>query len=690
MSKFRSRKIDFKRPLPVYRASELPTLDEAAALQRTAPMVETGVEKEEEEEHHLQAAISAAQAALTGQSKKASELYIPTPDASRFVVNYEKIYRKTFARPSTYVRFSTPVEESIGCPYCMDEEDTEWLVAFNKSRKASQKIPEDVFETIMWQYETLTRDMVFTEPDSVPSFADLDQLAQSKVSPFHSQAKLLYYYWRNKRINNEYQLLMPTLRFEVPGRNNDTDPYVCFRRREVKPLRKTRRTDAHSLEKLRRLLSELETARSLLEMVGRREKMRKESLLLEQIIFKQKCTVFEQRRALGHPRDETDELFGSRRKSRKTAVTAVDGGKHTITIPLRKLKDYTESGGTSPTSSGTPLLKVPFLVPPKLVPSLTERALRDVSRRKALNEGWVDTTANPYDSLPRPYSHTFYRPIPGAKSLAVQRLHPYRRTLGAKSSSGLYTWSAQPSFRCRMGRGGRIFLDRRRLPLHPTIAAEAQNDAVAQFGYHYDPYRYDDNGPGDYDDLVLIEPLSRDLVGRQVAILSEMDQRNLLTQPAFIPFSVNPGPSASVSGGGLSHSASNPKSTPFMPTSLAENAASRPTPKASMASFAVEAKTALPAQTSLANRTTVASTAPTTKPMQLSSQITLPTAGGNPAQKAAPKGLNRHPLTPGTLRAMLGTSGSMTTPMVSFMSSPTTTILSPTGHGQLNSLSKPV
>lgn len=88
---------------------------------------------------------------------------------------------------------------------------------------------------------------------------------------------------------------------------NEADPYVCFRRRESKPIRKTRRTDQQSIEKLRKLRIEMESARSLLEMVSRREKVRKESLILEHMIFDQRCKVREFKRNLGI-KDDDDEL----------------------------------------------------------------------------------------------------------------------------------------------------------------------------------------------------------------------------------------------------------------------------------------------------------------------------------------------------------------------------------------------
>ena len=45
----RSRKIDFKKSLAVFRFTDLDDIDEDNALNRTIPTIATGVEKEEEE-----------------------------------------------------------------------------------------------------------------------------------------------------------------------------------------------------------------------------------------------------------------------------------------------------------------------------------------------------------------------------------------------------------------------------------------------------------------------------------------------------------------------------------------------------------------------------------------------------------------------------------------------------------------
>lgn len=49
--KFRSRKLDYKRPLPILQSEQIPDWEEwnLDAVNRAVPLVATGVEKEEEE-----------------------------------------------------------------------------------------------------------------------------------------------------------------------------------------------------------------------------------------------------------------------------------------------------------------------------------------------------------------------------------------------------------------------------------------------------------------------------------------------------------------------------------------------------------------------------------------------------------------------------------------------------------------
>lgn len=85
--------------------------------------------------------------------------------------------------------------------------------------------------------------------------------------------------------------MLITVQFEQGNEKDDGDPYVCFRRREVRNVRKTRRTDTQSTDKLKRLRQELETARGLIKDVWQRETMRKNT-------FEYERQIFEKRRAL--------------------------------------------------------------------------------------------------------------------------------------------------------------------------------------------------------------------------------------------------------------------------------------------------------------------------------------------------------------------------------------------------------
>jgi hypothetical protein len=107
----------------------------------------------------LQAAISASHAAYTtGQD---SRLYIPTPDASATIdlKEFHRLYKTPLNNPTSFVRFSATVEDSIGCPYMMDELDEEWLATFNKTHP-KLTLSEDAFESIMWRIESVSLEKV--------------------------------------------------------------------------------------------------------------------------------------------------------------------------------------------------------------------------------------------------------------------------------------------------------------------------------------------------------------------------------------------------------------------------------------------------------------------------------------------------------------------------------------------------
>ncbi|KAI8064376.1 enhancer of polycomb-like-domain-containing protein [Gongronella butleri] len=399
--RFRVKKLSPKHPLPVFRQSQLPDLD-PNYQQRDVPQIETGVEKEEEEEHDLQAAISAAQAAVeTGTHIQHS---IPTPDASRTIKSevYQALYPNKYKDPHTYIRYSYTVEETMGCPYCMDEEDDAFLQKLNKGSDVA--LSEDHFEEIMARLEVITDKQLpnlSVDPSQLPDFDAFQSLLPTDDPLLNEpQIEKVFEHWHARRAKRAGQAVFPVLKY-VDVLKNEVDPYVCFRRRESKAVRKTRKTDQTSVNSLYHLQSKLEDARTLLEMVLRREKLFRESLALEQTIFNKKIKYREYQRILGIKEDDDLSLEPVKKKRRPNDSTT------TIKIPLAKLKQ-----------EKTPL----------------QQAIdAELLRRKEQDAGYEDITNRSYQPFASRVPDLFFH------ALVPSDVH----------------------VRKRVGRNGRVFLDRR-------------------------------------------------------------------------------------------------------------------------------------------------------------------------------------------------------------------------------------
>ena len=93
----------------------------------------------------------------------AAHVYIPTPDASKLRDDHDKFYNRPFHRPKTLIRFSTQLEDCIGCPYNIDETDDEWLNSYNSSiqmENLESNLSEDAFEILMAVLEKLVGERV--------------------------------------------------------------------------------------------------------------------------------------------------------------------------------------------------------------------------------------------------------------------------------------------------------------------------------------------------------------------------------------------------------------------------------------------------------------------------------------------------------------------------------------------------
>ncbi|KAJ5663624.1 hypothetical protein N7507_004355 [Penicillium longicatenatum] len=314
LGRTRPKKLTSKASIPIVREEEIDALDEDI---QNHQQIETGVEKAEESEFHLQVAIN-----LTAQGK-VNDAHIPTPETILSNLRYDELYPPLFSQPATYIRSSATVEDCCGCPYNMTEEDDVFLKIFNQKRGAANPCSEDNFEATMNFFEeTAQAKQPFAAVDNPPvlSFEEMEEAMDAAVEEAVKHfAKHIYPHWKSRRIAEGNNSLQPSLKFETGQDTDDSDPYVCFRRREVRQIRKTRGRDAQSAEKLRRLRKELEDARQMVALVRQREVARKEMLSMERTLFLQRAEVKEMKRKL-NIKDDDEDLINQKPKKKQLEI----------------------------------------------------------------------------------------------------------------------------------------------------------------------------------------------------------------------------------------------------------------------------------------------------------------------------------------------------------------------------------
>ncbi|KAJ8307466.1 hypothetical protein KUTeg_015550 [Tegillarca granosa] len=221
---FRARALDATKPMAVYKADEIPDLPDFANINRSVPQMPTGMEKEEETEHHLQRALSAQQ--VYGTSER---LEIPIPEVDEICDRYDILYNSDFKQTKQFIHIqAVGIDQEIP-DYDMDSEDEQWL----DEQVKKMEITPIKFEEMMDRLEKGSGQQVVTLPEAKLLLKEDDDLTIA-----------VYDYWLNKR------------------------------------LRLNRKNDETSYEKMLKLRRDLSRAVTLLEMIKRREKAKKEMLQL--------------------------------------------------------------------------------------------------------------------------------------------------------------------------------------------------------------------------------------------------------------------------------------------------------------------------------------------------------------------------------------------------------------------------
>lgn len=273
---FRARTLDVSKPMAIYKAEDLPELAAENAINRAVPALPTGMEKEEETEKHLQDILEAQ---TKGLVKKVAELVIPTPEVIEDQESYDQLIKGNFKQPRQYIHVQPLTADQDLPDYDLDEEDMKF---FTEELKEKRK-----FEVSLITLEDMIDRLEKNSGQTVVSLKEAKMLLKED----DDLILCVYDYWLNKRLETQ-QCLMPQVKCE-PNRDQvqgqTANPYIAFRRRTEKmQTRKNRKNEEDSYMRMLKLRRDINRVVSLLDLLKRREKLKKENLNLVTEIFEKR------------------------------------------------------------------------------------------------------------------------------------------------------------------------------------------------------------------------------------------------------------------------------------------------------------------------------------------------------------------------------------------------------------------
>ncbi|KAF2203432.1 hypothetical protein GQ43DRAFT_264984 [Delitschia confertaspora ATCC 74209] len=434
----------------------------------------------------------------------------------------------------------------------MTGDDVAFLKAYNQKRGKQPQCSEDEFEEVMNFFEeTSHTKQPFAAVDNTPvlAYEDMESEFDETISLSARRfAKDIYSHWKNQRLLNGNRPLMPTLKFEMNLETDEADPYVCFRRREVRQVRKTRGRDAQVTEKLKKLRKELEEARLLMTQVKRREVCFRDQLALDKQIFDQRTAFKEIKRKLSIKTDDEDLLINQKPAPKpKPKVDGHQAGprgipgmgpKAQLTRPDGRIWDsdlvYLEEQQAKRTEAIDAFIE------------------ENLIKHQKWNVGWVDQTWRPITPpLDQAASRQNFRPVftnsqlitpPSSDSSEqlgdtmdidqpAEKREPHRNAIirhGTPPDDVLY--EDQPRFRRRMGRGGRVMIDRRGLKRKADHIGPIDERVAHRFKYDGDSSGDEEVYPVDWTDNVHIR--YRIMIEKQAEKTQQAQARRAIAEVA--------------------------------------------------------------------------------------------------------------------------------------------------------------
>ncbi|TFK21706.1 hypothetical protein FA15DRAFT_597418 [Coprinopsis marcescibilis] len=542
---------------------------------------------------------------VTKKTEEKPAAFIPTPDSTGTVDNADELYPPNKWRdPATYACTSSIVEEHItngianGFTYYMDERDKEWLDKNNeeargegtsaqgavsasgsnirtsaRSAKSKGKEPdvnqptavsEDEFELVMGLFEKITHEKTEFLHHSLetgmpfPAFTDYQDVFSSPLTPatFASYtvptwipqpqkllriARTVYPYWKERRIERAGHRIIPILNFDESDTLNES--YICFRRREIKAVRKTRQTQVTFSDKLVRLQTEFVYPLELAKLVLQREMAKKEQAQNGQEVWQKRLELVDLKRKYPAFQDKLDE---------EVLVDKERPKKPEIRLPPRPPRPQ----------DGPIFTPIPQIVikPRERIAQVKAQTEAILAKQKEADRSWEDVIDNPFQTPHVPHACRLFQyvPPPDAPSWPAPASD---KTSDSEDERPAKVARYTRAIRLRYGRGGRLVLDRRdHGGLPPTISKAARSSL---FGGgddntedmevdHPDPeeedrlqrlqarWKFDSDdsppcGPGGMEeqDRVLIDDYDPKYLRHAMTLFKEVDHTDLATDPTL-------------------------------------------------------------------------------------------------------------------------------------------------------------
>jgi enhancer of polycomb-like protein len=239
-----------------------------------------------------------------------TKLDIPVPRINN-VESYERDVPATYQKPISYVRCHRPSRAELKAmvEYVADREDQEWLTNNTKFggavvwdegldtlQQRKPQLPLALLERILDLFEKETGfDAIMTSNQAEAMvFKNIPLIYQifpnkprNGVVTTKTVLLEVYNYWLHKRSKLKRPLLR---RFWPVTSSDDTNPHLVFRPREKEKykLRKKRQNDMDAYRKMKQLRNDSDNLRAVLELVRRREELARAHIKTQMELFEQR------------------------------------------------------------------------------------------------------------------------------------------------------------------------------------------------------------------------------------------------------------------------------------------------------------------------------------------------------------------------------------------------------------------